>query len=141
MKASLRRIRALTGRSIREIIRDPLSLVFLLAMPMVMLVLFYAIFHKLTAQFEMPNLAPGIIVFSQAFLTLFTGLLISQDRGTAFLTRLYVTPARSYEFVLGYVLAMLPLSFVQSALFFLVAGAIEPSFFSDVTFSIMTTLL
>ena len=108
MRNAGKRIVALTKRNLLEIVRDPLSLMFLIAMPLGMLVLFYFLFHRLTPQFEMRYLAPGIIVFSQAFLSLFVGLLISMDRASAFLTRLYVTPARSYEFVLGYTLAMIP---------------------------------
>ena len=36
----------------------------------------------MTSQFEMKYLAPGIVVFSQAFLTLFIGLLISLDKSS-----------------------------------------------------------
>ena len=130
MKKSLRRLGALTGRNLKEILRDPLSLIFLLAMPLAMLFIFYYAFHELTAQFEMQYLAPGLVVFSQSFLTLFTGLLISVDRGSDFLTRLYVTPARSYEFILSYLTAMLPVSLMQSAVFFTAAGIVDPGFFS-----------
>lgn len=146
MNTSFKRIAALTKRNIKEIMRDPLSLMFMLAMPLLMLVLFYVIFHKLTAQFEMQNLAPGIIVFAQSFLTLFTGLLIATDRSTAFLTRLYVTPTRSHEFICGYTLALLPVSFIQSVIFFIAAGIIDPSFFTvnmiwAALMSVVTSLL
>ena len=146
MKDALKRISALTKRNLKEILRNPISLIFLIGLPLVMLILFYYIFHNLTAQFEMRYLAPGIIAFSQAFLTLFVRLLMSLDRASAFLIRLYVTPAGSYEFIAGYVLAMLPISLVQSALFFVTAGIIEPSFFSvnmiwGVLCSLVTALL
>ena len=61
-------------RCTKEILRDPLSLVFTIGLPLLMEVLFYFIFHNLTSQFEMCYLAPGIVVFSQTFLTLFIGL-------------------------------------------------------------------
>ena len=130
MKQSLARIRALAGRNMKELLRDPLSLVFLVGMPLGMEVLFYFLFHKLTDQFQMRYLAPGIVVFSQAFLSLFAGLLIATDRNSAFLTRLYVSSARSYEFIFGYALPLFPLSLAQSILFFLVGGALDPSLFS-----------
>ena len=130
MKEALKRISALTKRNLKEILRDPLSLIFLIGLPLLMLVLFYYLFHGLTNQFEMKYLAPGIIVFSQAFLTLFCGLLISVDRNSAFLIRLYVTPAGSVEFIAAYILAMLPVSLAQSVLFFVAAGVIDVSFFS-----------
>ena len=77
MRESIRRVGTLTARNFKEIVRDPLSLCFLIGLPLLMEILFYFLFHKMTAQFEMINLAPGIVVFSQAFLVLFTGLLIA----------------------------------------------------------------
>ena len=129
MRESFGRIVTLAKRNLKEILRDPLSLIFTIAMPLGMEVLFYFLFHGQTAQFEMKYLAPGIVVFSQAFLALFAGLLIAQDRSSAFLTRLYVSRARSYEFIFGYAVALVPIVLVQSVLFFLVGGAIDPSIF------------
>lgn len=130
MRNSLKRIFVLSKRNILEIIRDPLSLVFTILLPLVMEILFYFIFHKLTVQFEMKYLAPGIVVFSQSFLTLFTGILISTDRNTSFLTRLYVTRTKSYEFIFSYTIAILPITIVQSVLFFIVGGIIDASIFT-----------
>ena len=112
----MNRILTLTKRNLKEIVRDPLSLVFIILLPLAMEILFYFIFHELTTQFEMKYLAPGIVVFSQSFLTLFIGLLLSIDRNTSFLTRLYVSKAKSHEFIISYALAMLPIVFVQSIL-------------------------
>ena len=117
---SVSRILTLTKRNLKEIIRDPISLIFIIGLPLLMEVLFYLLFGGLTSQFEMKYLAPGIVVFSQAFLTLFIGLLISLDKSSSFLTRLYVTKAKSYEFILSYALALIPLVIVQSFLFFIV---------------------
>ena len=130
MKAAVGRVFALIKRNVKEILRDPLSLAFMLAMPLGMELLFYFIFHGQSAQFEMKYLAPGIVAFSQAFLSLFSGLLIALDRGSAFLTRLYVSKAKSSEFISGYAFALLPVAFAQSVLFFLVGGIIDPSLFS-----------
>ena len=129
MNSSLKRIFVLTNRNLKEIIRDPLSLIFMIVVPLLLEVVFYLIFHSLTAQFEMRYLAPGIVAFSQSFLTLFTGLLIAVDRETSFLTRLYVSKAKSAEFIISYALAVIPLSLVQSILFFLVGGIIDSSLF------------
>lgn len=145
MRKSLSRILTLTKRNLQEIIRDPLSLVFTLVLPLFMEILFYLIFHNLTEQFQMKYLAPGIVVFSQAFLTLFTGLLLSVDKNTSFLTRLYVSKARSYEFIFGYALSVIPITLVQSILFFLVGGIFDSSLFSlgmvlAILLSIVTSL-
>ncbi|MBO4381045.1 MAG: ABC transporter permease [Clostridia bacterium] len=129
MRSSIVRILTLTGRNIKEILRDPLSFVFTLGLPLVMEVLFYFVFHNMTAQFEMKYLAPGIVVFSQSFLALFVGILISTDRNTSFLTRLYVSKAKSFEFVISYGLAIMPMIAIQSILFFIVGGIIDSSIF------------
>ena len=129
MNKSLSRVFTLTNRNLKEIIRDPLSLIFTLALPLFMEILFYLIFHELTEQFQMKYLAPGIVVFSQAFLTLFTGLLLSTDKNTSFLTRLYVSKTKSYEFIFAYALSVLPITLVQSILFFLIGGIFDTSLF------------
>ena len=146
MRESLRRIGTLTKRNVKEIARDPISLIFILAMPLVMEVLLYFLFHNLTAQFEMRYLAPGIVVFSQAFLSLFMGLLIATDRGTSFLTRLYVSKAKPHEFIFSYALAAMPIAFVQSMVFFVVGGMFDPALFGwgmvgGVAMSLVTSLL
>lgn len=119
----------LSKRNLKEVLRDPISLIFMLALPLVMELMFYFIFHSLTDQFEMKSLAPGIAAFSQAFLTLFTGLLIALDLSTSFLTRLFVSGAKPHEFIFGYALTMLPITLVQSVLFFAVGGIFDPSLF------------
>ncbi len=146
MRESVSRIITLTRRNIKEILRDPLSLVFMIALPLLMEILFYYLFHGITIQFEMKYLAPGIVVFSQSFLTLFAGLLIAVDRSSSFLTRLYVSKARPFEFISSYMLAMLPLTLVQSVLFFTVGGIIDSSIFSvgmvwAILISLVTSLL
>ena len=129
MRNSLLRIFTLTKRNLKEIIRDPLSLIFTIVMPLFLEILFYFIFHDLTDQFQMKYLAPGIVVFSQSFLALFTGLLIALDRSTSFLTRLYVSKAKSFEFIFAYAIAVLPIALVQSILFFVVGGIFDTSLF------------
>ena len=145
MRESFARISALTGRNLKEIIREPLAVILTIGLPLVMEVIFYFIFHGLTPQFEMRYLAPGIVVFSESFLTLFVGLLIATDRNTAFLTRLYVSGARSFEFIIAYALSIMPMVAVQSVLFFVVGGVIDPSIFraemvGAVLLSILTSL-
>ncbi len=146
MNKSLKRTVTFTKRNLIELIRDPLSLVFLIGLPLFMEVLFFFIFHEMTDQFEIKNLAPGIVVFAQAFTTLFAGILISLDRASSFLKRLYVSQARPFEFIFGYMLSLLPVSVVQSALFFAVGGILDPTFWSigmicGVLLGIVTSLL
>lgn len=142
MKESISRMIILTKRNLKEIVRDPLSLVFTLGMPLIMEILFYLLFHNLTSQFEMKYLAPGIVVFSQSFLTLFVGMLISSDRNTSFLTRLYVSKAKSYEFIISYALSIIPICLIQSILFFLIGGILDTTIFGiGVIYAILLSLV
>lgn len=142
MSRSIFRIFTLTKRNFKEILRDPLSLSFFIGLPLVMEVFFYLIFHDLTSQFEMKYLAPGIVVFSQTFSTLFVGLLISLDRSTSFLTRLYVSKAKSHEFIISYTLSLIPIVLLQSVLFFLIGGLFDPSLFKiEMIYSILISLV
>ena len=141
-----KRILALTGRNIKEVLRDPMSLAFAFGLPEVMLIVFYFAFHTMTSQFEMKYLCPSLIVFAQAFLTLFIGLLMSTDKDGAYINRLYVSGAGAGEFVLGYAFATYPLAVMQSALIFVTGVIIEPAFasayiFIGVAFSVLTATL
>ena len=129
MSKSLSRIMTLTKRNLKELFRDPISLCFTLGLPLLMELLFYFLFHGKTSQFDMKYLAPGIVVFSQSFIALFMGFILAVDRSTSFLTRLYVSKSRSYEFILGYAFSVIPLILIQSVLFFLVGGIIDNSIF------------
>ena len=116
-----RRIRALSSRTVKELVRDPLSWIFALAFPLVMLALFTVINSKIPpeagmTQFAPVSVGPGILVFAQSFLILFVSLLVSGDRDSALLTRLQVTPAAPSEFHLGYTLPAVLLGLVQGLL-------------------------
>lgn len=109
-------------RNLKEIIRDPLTVFFGLGFPVVVLLLLSAIQANIpVSMFELSNLTPGIAVFGLSFITLFSATLISKDRETAFLQRLYTTPLKSLDFILGYTLPILPLSIIQCIITFLVA--------------------
>ena len=124
------RILSITRRNLKEIFREPISLIFLIGLPIVMQIMFYYIFHLLTPQFEMKYLAPGMIGFANAFLALFLAILVSTDRESSFITRIYTTPVTSYEFILAYILAVIPLGLLQSAIILLVGVIIDSTFFS-----------
>ena len=106
-------------RTAKEIVRDPLTLGFGLGFPLVLLFLLSAIQANIPVSlFEIQNLTPGIMVFGLSFITLFSATLISKDRTSALLQRLYTTPMRAYDFILGYILPLIPISIMQSVVCF-----------------------
>lgn len=110
------RMWAFSSRTAREILRDPLTLFFGLGFPIILLFLLTAIQANVPVSlFEIERLTPGIAVFGLSFVTLFSATLISRDRETAFLWRLYTTPLTAADFILGYALPIIPIAAVQSA--------------------------
>ncbi|MBO7740219.1 MAG: ABC transporter permease [Clostridia bacterium] len=109
-------------RNTKEILRDPLNLAFMFGFPLVLLFLLSAIQSSVpVAIFEIESLTPGITVFGLAFMALFSATIISKDRKTALLQRLYTTPMTAKDFILGYTLPILPLTLVQAAVSYAVA--------------------
>ena len=109
-------------RCAKEILRDPLTLCFGLGFPLMILLLLHTIQSNIPAAlFTLDSLTPGVAVFGLSFMTLFSATLISKDRESAFLQRLYTTPLSGIDFVLGYMLPLLPMALGQSLLCYLCA--------------------
>lgn len=110
-------------RNAKEILRDPLTLFFGLGFPVILLLLLTMIQRNIpVAMFELEQLTPGIVVFGYSFLCLFAALLVSKDRGTSFLLRLFSSPMTASDFILGYLLPLLPMAAVQCLLTYLLAA-------------------
>ncbi len=109
-------------RNTKEMLRDPLTVAFGLGFPLILLFLLSAIQANIPVPlFEINHLTPGICVFGLSFLALFSSILVSRDRESAFLQRLYTTPMRASDFIFGYVLPLLPLALAQCLITFAAA--------------------
>ncbi|MBR2138985.1 MAG: ABC transporter permease [Bacilli bacterium] len=104
-------------RNLKEVLRDPIIYIFCLGFPIAMFFLFYII-NKFsngnTPTFEVLSLLPGIIVFSYSFVMLTLAIIVSKDKQTFFLKRLYSSPMKSYHFILGYFLVGLFVGLLQT---------------------------
>ena len=117
------RMLAFAKRNSKELIRDPLTLIFGLGFPLILLLLLSAIQANVPVSlFEIDQLSPGIVVFGLSFMTLFSATLISKDRGSSWLLRLYTTPLRPLDFILGYTLPIVPFCLAQSVVCFVFAA-------------------
>ncbi len=115
------RILAFSKRTLKEILRDPLTLCFGLGFPAILILLLSAIQANIPVSlFEIDKLAPGMTVFGMSFITLFSATLISKDRESAFLTRLYASPMKAIDFIISYTLPLLPIVIAQSIFCYLV---------------------
>ena len=109
-------------RCAKEILRDPVNLAFGLGFPLVLLVLLSSLQANIPVPlFEIDRLTPGIAVFGLSFMTLFSATLIAKDRESAFLQRLYTTPLTGPDFILGYMLPLLPIAIGQTVICYLFA--------------------
>lgn len=127
-----------SGRTTKEIVRDPLNLAFGLGFPLVLLLLLSAIQANIPVSlFEIEQLTPGITVFGLSFMTLFSATLIAKDRESALLQRLYTTPLRASDFILGYIFPLLPIAIAQTVACYLLSFLLG----LPVTASILTALL
>ena len=109
-------------RNAKEILRDPLTLFFGLGFPLVLILMLSAIQANVPVPlFEIGHLTPGITVFGLSFMTLFSATVIAKDRGSSLLQRLYTTPMRPVDFILGYTLPMIPIAVAQCVICYIVA--------------------
>ena len=116
------RMLTLSNRNTKEILRDPLTLIFGLGFPLVLILLLSAIQANIPVKlFEIQHLTPGITVFGLAFMTLFSATIIAKDRGSSLLQRLYTTPLTPLDFILGYTLPIIPISVAQCIICYIAA--------------------
>jgi ABC-2 type transport system permease protein len=116
------RVLTFANRNTKEILRDPLTLIFGLGFPLILILLLSAIQANIPVElFEIQHLTPGITVFGLAFMTLFSATIIAKDRGSSLLQRLYTTPLSPLDFILGYTLPIIPISVAQCIICYIAA--------------------
>ena len=133
-------------RNTKEILRDPINLIFGLGFPLVLLALLSIINAAIPPEakntmFEINNLAPGLAMFGSVFMALFAGMLLAKDRTSSFLMRLFTSPMTAMDFILGYTLPMIVMTIAQAAITFLAAGAFGLKLNINTVFAIFITAL
>lgn len=114
--------RAFALRNYKEMVRDKLNLAFGLGFPVVLLLLLTMIQANIPVElFKIDKLSPGAAVFGLSFVSLFSAMLISKDRSSSFMLRLFTTPLTAKDFIFGYTIPLLPLAVIQIAVCFIVA--------------------
>ncbi len=113
-------------RTAMEILREPLTFIFCLGFPIVMLIIMTIVDRSIPAEagmqiFHIQYLTPGIVQFGFTFIMLFTCLQVSKDRSTAFLLRLYASPMKPVNFISGYTLPILGIAVIQAVTVFVAA--------------------
>lgn len=113
----MKKILLFAKRNFLEMVRDPLLYIFCVGFPVAMMLMFQVIIRYTpdgkTPVFYENSLTPGIIMFSFSLLMLMSSLLISKDRQSAFLKRLFSSPMKGYQFILGYFIPCFVIGFIQ----------------------------
>ena len=135
------RMASFAKRCAKEILRDPINLCFGLGFPLVLLLLLSSLQKNIPVSlFAIDTLTPGITVFGLSFVTLFSATLVARDRESAFLQRLYTTPLTGLDFIVGYMLPMLPIALGQTVICYLFAAALGLTVSVNILYAILGTL-
>lgn len=113
------RFMVLAQRNFKEVYRDPLSVVLIMALPTALLLVFMAI----PADFFTPTmLTPGMAVYGLMMLTFSSGMILARDRESALLSRLLTAPLRAIDFISAYSLPYIPIAIIQMVVLFAIGG-------------------
>ncbi|MBE6959210.1 MAG: ABC transporter permease [Ruminococcaceae bacterium] len=135
------RMMTFAKRCAKEVLRDPINLGFGLGFPLVLLVLLSAIQANIPVDlFEINTLTPGITVFGLSFMTLFSATLVAKDRESALLQRLYTTPLTGIDFILGYMLPILPIAIGQTVICYLFAIPLGLEISVNITYAVIGSI-
>lgn len=106
-------------RNILETLRSPISWIFGLILPIGIFVIMQVIvssvgeFADSVPMFGVDRFTGGVVIFGASFLSLFCALIISGDRSQSFLARLFASPMKASDYIVGYILGALPIAAVQ----------------------------
>jgi ABC-2 type transport system permease protein len=132
------RMMTFAKRCTKEILRDPINLGFGLGFPLVLLLLLSSLQKNIPVSlFEIDTLTPGITIFGLSFMTLFSATLIAKDRESAFLQRLYTTPLTGFDFIIGYMLPILPIALGQTVICYLFAIPLGLTFSVNIIYAVI----
>ena len=131
------------GRNFKEITRDPTSILMGIGFPVLLIVALSLMKKSIGGMadiFEVQNFAPSMTIFGLAFLGMFVGTLMSTDRDSSFLSRLFASPLKSIDYILGYSIPVIPLAVLQAICCFAVAMIFGLELNKNVLVAIITLL-
>ena len=125
---SLRSSYAILRHELRVMWTDPSTVIFIIIMPLIMVALMKELFATALraegfadvngSEFAVPAMAVGFVAFGVGY----SGFTFFRDHGWGTWDRLRASPASSTDIMVGKVLPMVGVTFVQLALLFLLGG-------------------
>ena len=120
----MRRTWIFAERTFKEVVRDPLTIVFGVGFPVALILMMTLMQRSIsgmaenTPHFALVNFTPSMTVFGLSFIALFLGTLIANDRNSAFLARLFASPLTASNYLTGYSLPFIPLAVMEGVICF-----------------------
>jgi ABC-2 type transport system permease protein len=112
-------------RNLKELFRNPAILLCGAGIPSVLIAVFALMKQSIPGMgenFAVDRMAPSMAIFGLSFLAMFLGVLMTGDKKTSFLMRLYATPMTGADYLVGYSLPIFPLALLQTLLCFAFAS-------------------
>lgn len=103
---------ALAHRNFKVMWRDWVSLGVNIGLPVAMLLVMQAL-EGVDDFFAPTSLAPGVVLFGFAMLSMTSAMALAQDRESSLFDRLLTTPLRANDFVLAYSLPYVAVALIQ----------------------------
>ncbi|VEU80596.1 ABC transporter permease [Haploplasma axanthum] len=130
-------------RNLKELLNDPISLIFIIGLPVFLLIFMVSLNKSLSfnESFEVENFVPSTIIFSYTFLTMFSGMLIAKDRTSSFLSRMFVSPLKAYNYILGYMFPILIIALIQTVILYIVGFILGLAVTINILYSIIFLLI
>ncbi|WP_313802096.1 ABC transporter permease [Cytobacillus sp.] len=139
------KILAFTERNYKEILRDSLTVLLGIGLPIIIMWLFFTLQKNIPQMpsdlFRIENLVPGVVVFSFSFITLFSGVLIGKDKSSSFLMRIFASPMTAKDYIVGYTLPLLFVAILQTFICYITAFIFGLSISINLFVSIFVLLL
>lgn len=107
-------------RNFKIMYRDWLALAVNLGLPIALLIVLQGL-EDVDSFFAPSSLAPGVVLFGFAMLTMTSALSLAQDRETSLFARLLTTPLHANDFVLAYSGPYLAVAAIQATTVFAAA--------------------
>lgn len=124
----MNKVMVFANRNIKETMRSPVSWLFGLLLPIGLFIVMQVIIKSIGGEaaanvpmFGVERFTGGVVLFGSSFLSLFCAMLISGDRQTSFLARLFASPLKSAHYILGYTVGVLPIAAVQVVITYVTA--------------------
>ncbi len=132
---------AFAVRNLKELVRDKMNLCFGIGFPVILLLLLTAIQSNIPVDmFVIDSLAPGMAVFGLSFISLFSGMLIAKDRTSSFMLRMFTSPMKASDFIVGYTLPLFPVAVAQAIVTFLTALCLGMKFSVNILITIVVLM-